>query len=350
MYTLLASCLATRILAAAIQRLTHVFCTQVGQIQVLLFWTFSKMLDFRGKSLAIVMFGFSLLGTESMSAEESSFAVLSYNIRYLNDSDGQDVWANRKTEVIETILKADVVGLQEVVDQQLEDIRSSTTGMDWYGVGRDDGARGGESVPIGWKTSLFDVTEKGTFWLSETPEKVGSQGWDAALPRVASWVRLTSKDSESEILVLNTHFDHRGPQARLQSAALIRRWLSEHQQNGQPVLMMGDLNSRRQSPPLDVLLNGAQQDGTILTTPADGISAGIKLRDARSISAISDPGPNSTWNGFRNIVDGQRIDFILVSGAIQVSRFETLDPKTATGRFASDHLPIRAEIRPVPLP
>lgn len=263
--------------------------------------------------------------------------VMTYNIRYLNQRDGDDVWGNRKQAVIETIRNADVIGLQEVVAQQLDDIRSGTPNYDWYGVGRDDGELHGEATPIGWRKSRFELLAKGTFWLSSTPSKVGSKGWDAALPRIASWVRLRDSKSNSAFVFLNTHFDHRGKEARAQSAALIRKQSLELA-NGLPFIMTGDLNARQGTRPLDNLLSNPKGD-------SGASESGWTLFNARDRTEAKDPGPNSTWNGFKKIEPGQRIDFVLVGPGVDVLRFETLNPKTEAGRFASDHMPLLAKVQ-----
>lgn len=265
-------------------------------------------------------------GSEVSHAED--LRVMTFNIRYLNTSDGEDVWANRRDAVAETIAAADVVGLQEVVVEQLDDLRERRREFDWYGVGRDDGQQAGEMTAIGWRTEMFAVHDRGTFWLSETPNEVGSRGWDAALPRVASWVHLQQRGSEREFLLVNTHFDHRGPEARRNSAVLIGKWITE-QRGNKPAILTGDLNAQVSTPPLDALLGSADE-------------AEAPLKDAREIAARRDPGPDSTWNGFQEIVPGRRIDFILFSGELTVASVETLNPKTSAGRFASDHLPVLA--------
>lgn len=276
----------------------------------------------------------AVVGFVTHSSLAAELTVISYNIRYLNQNDGEDIWSNRKSSVIETLQQADVVGLQEVVQQQLDEIRQGTEDFAWYGVGRDDGDQKGEAVPIGWRKAAFEALEKGTFWLSPSPEAVGSQGWDAALPRIASWVRLKHKASGAAMLVLNTHFDHRGPQARTESAKLLANWLAQQQVNDEPVVILGDLNAELGTAPLDALLAPVERE----SRPA------FQLRDARASAPEPDPGPNSTWNGFSKIEPNRRIDHIMIAGQAEVVAFKTLDPRTELGRFASDHLPVSTQI------
>ncbi|MBX3422373.1 MAG: endonuclease/exonuclease/phosphatase family protein [Pirellulaceae bacterium] len=262
--------------------------------------------------------------------------VMTYNIRYQNRSDGEDIWENRSDIVIETIGKSDVVGLQEVLAGQFDQIQQQLPGWQWYGVGRDDGLRAGEMAAVGWNTKKLIALEQGTFWLSDSPYRVGKAAWDAALPRVASWVRLTSRRKSAQgepttVLVVNAHFDHRGVQARKQSAALLRKWISQNRGPSSAILI-GDLNATVGSPPLDELLLAEAAPFPVLV-------------DAKAHTANPATGPNSTWNGFKQIADGQRIDHILYQGeGIRVVNYTTLDPRTPAGRFASDHLPVLAEI------
>jgi endonuclease/exonuclease/phosphatase family metal-dependent hydrolase len=256
---------------------------------------------------------------------------MSYNIRYLNQNDGEDVWQNRADAVVATVEQADIVGLQEVVFEQFKQIQHATNeDFEWYGKGRDDGQEAGEMTPIGYRKTMFDCEEQGTFWLSETPEIVGKKSWDAALPRIASWARLKRRSDGQLLLVVNTHFDHRGGEARRQSARLLRKWIAEHREDS-PAILLGDLNAQLADPPLQQLLEPNAQD-----TPP--------LTDTLAIAAEAPTGPNSTWNGFSQIAEGRRIDHILASGELKVMSFATLDPRTANNRFASDHLPVLATI------
>ncbi|MGN6547144.1 MAG: endonuclease/exonuclease/phosphatase family protein, partial [Aureliella sp.] len=132
-------------------------------------------------------------------------------------------------------------------------------------------------------------------------------------------------------LFVNTHFDHRGPKARAESAKLLRTWIAEHK-GSLPCVLTGDFNAEIKSDPMQNLID-AKRDGQ---APA--------LLLARAKAASPDAGPDSTWNGFKKIEPGRRIDHILITDQIQVQEFTTLDPRTAGGRFASDHLPIEVKL------
>ena len=120
--------------------------------------------------------------------------VITFNIRYNTSNDGINAWPNRIDMVTELLKfhEADLFGMQEALYEQILDVQKNMPGFAWFGVGRDDGEKGGEFSPIFFSKSKFILIESGTFWLSETPEKP-SKGWDAALNRVVTWGKFKSK-------------------------------------------------------------------------------------------------------------------------------------------------------------
>ncbi len=263
-----------------------------------------------------------------------SLTVVTYNIRYDNAGDGENRWANRREAMVKYLREtgADLIGLQEVLPQQRAYLAEQLADFAWYGVGRDDDQDHGEGTPIFYRRERFELLAKGTFWLSPTPDKPGSQGWDAALPRIASWVKLRDKNSGSELLAINTHFDHRGPEARTESGKLIVRQIAELAASGErrlPVILTGDFNCRSSAAPYKAI-----------TEPED---PALKLLDAQHISREPHRGGDSTSNGFRQISPGSKIDYIFVRDVAGVARHQIDDPRV-DGRFVSDHLPIVADV------
>lgn len=257
---------------------------------------------------------------------------MTWNIRYNNPADGADAWPNRKDWVAEIIIKSevDVGGFQEVLVDQFEDLKVRLPKMEAYGVGRDDGKEAGEFSPIFFRKDRFELLDKSTFWLSPTPEKIASKGWDAALPRIASWIKLKARSTGADFYVINTHFDHRGANARAESAALIlnvvREKFADH-----PVIFTGDLNTPPNSPPYATLTGTGTQGRSVFL-------------DTYEHSAKKPSGPSSTWNGFKEIVPDRRIDFVFTTQKTKVLKVQILDDQRA-GRFPSDHLPVVAELQ-----
>ena len=266
-------------------------------------------------------------GAAKLPASDSpdAFNLMTFNIRNDNARDGKDAWIHRVDAVVDLLSKQHLIGLQEVTARQLKTLVARLPEFEFYGVGRDDGRSRGEHAPIGIRKSRFTVLERGTFWLSEDPEQIGVAGWDASLPRTCTWVLVKDRFTGEKLWVANTHFDHRGSTARLESARLIKRMVSE-QPAAMPVVVMGDFNCLQKSAPY-VALVGDQF-----------------LQDARLLSRRKVVGPESTWNGFRAVVSDRIIDHIFVRGPVSIEQLSTLDPKTSAGRYASDHLPVQVEV------
>ncbi|KAI8089134.1 Endonuclease/exonuclease/phosphatase [Halteromyces radiatus] len=167
----------------------------------------------------------------------------------MNELIGEQPWPIRKWKVADTLLfyQPDIVGLQEPVYHQVVDLHILTQeDYDWIGVGRNDGIQEGEYTAIFYKKDLLTVLDWKTIWLSETPEKVGSQGWGAKHPRTATIARFQSKiDVNMQFIVINTHFDHVSEEARQASATLILQQAKQLSQQHQhtPIILLGDLNS-----------------------------------------------------------------------------------------------------------
>ncbi|QDU82784.1 Endonuclease/Exonuclease/phosphatase family protein [Polystyrenella longa] len=278
-----------------------------------------------------LLFAFVLLVAVGQNAVAESLNVMTWNIRYNNSNDGINAWQNRKDWVAEIVIenKVDIAGFQEVLVDQLEDLKARLPQMDVYGVGRNDGKKAGEFSPIFFRKDRFELLDQSTFWLSTTPDKNASKGWDADLPRIASWVKLKDRQTGTVFYVMITHFDHRGKQARTESAKLLLKQMRE-QFTDHPVILTGDFNTTPDSAPYKILIgNGTQTHPVYL--------------DAYKHSVQPPEGPDSTWNGFKAVVPDRRIDFVFVTKNVKVEWFKTLDDQR-DGRFPSDHLPIVTEL------
>lgn len=277
--------------------------------------------------LRSILFLLSFLLLSSLSAQTISFNILSFNIRYDNPKDGINAWPNRKEKVVNTLLfhEADIIGMQEALQHQIEDIEKLLPpNYTWEGVGRTDGKEKGEYSPIFYNADKFKLVEKSTFWLSETPEMPGTKGWDAALPRIVTWLKLKDKNSGKVFFVFNTHFDHRGELARQESAKLIVKQVSEIVGNF-PVILLGDFNANPSSEPYRILTQ--------------------ELTDARMATELPWSGSEGTFNGFGNPPDKWKvIDFIFIKGGVEVLKAGTLSTSW-DGQFVSDHFPVFAKIR-----
>jgi endonuclease/exonuclease/phosphatase family metal-dependent hydrolase len=270
----------------------------------------------------------------------ASLRVMTFNIRYDNPADGENGWKHRKDWLAEIVNREhpDIVGMQEVLAGQFKDLKERLHGMKAFGVGRDDGKQSGEFVPIFYREERYHALEHGTFWLSKTPDKPGSKDWDAAITRTVSWLKLKDTRSGDVFFAVNTHFDHKGKEAREKSAALVvERLRTEFA--GHPVILTGDFNTRPDSPPYEILVGKTE-----IKTMAGEKHKDLIFRDSFLHSAARPTGPESTFNGFKEIAPHVRIDFIFVTPTIDVLKIKTLDDQK-NGRFPSDHLPVVADVR-----
>jgi len=253
--------------------------------------------------------------------------IITFNIRLNTASDGVNAWPNR-IEMVTGLMKfhyPDIFGLQEALVDQIEDIQKNLPDYEWFGVGRDDGKKAGEFSPVFFNKSKFILIENGTFWLSETPEKP-SKGWDAALNRIVTWGKFKSKVTGKQFLVFNTHFDHKGVEARKQSAILIRKKIEEMTSNKNlPVILTGDFNLTPELEPISIIKK--------------------YLSDSREVTEQPPYGPVGTFNSFDwNAPMEGRIDYIFVRGGVSVLKYAVLTDSKEK-RWPSDHLPVFAKVQ-----
>jgi endonuclease/exonuclease/phosphatase family metal-dependent hydrolase len=255
---------------------------------------------------------------------------MTFNIRYDNPNDGEDVWRNRRAKVASMIRfhGADVVGLQEALPSQIADLEAALPQFGWFGSGRS-AQRDGEHCAVLFRRDRIEVLAESTFWLSETPAVAGSRGWDAALPRIVTWGKLRDRRTGAVLHFFTTHFDHIGEAARRESARLLRRKVAEIAGEEGPAVVTGDFNTTPEAEPYRILTTG------------DG--ARRALVDALDASSCPHHGPTSSWNAFKSIAPGRRIDFVLVRPPVVVRQHGILSD-TFDGRFPSDHLPVLAEV------
>ena len=220
--------------------------------------------------------------------------------------------------------EVDVLGTQEVLYDQLNDLLIALPQYAYAGVGRKDGKTAGEYSAVFYKKERFELLKSGTFWLSENPTYVGSIGWDAALERIATWVLLKERTTGKSFAFVNTHFDHIGVVARRESAKLLLAKANEIAE-GLPLIVSGDLNSTPDSEAVKTL------------TDASNVN---HLSDSRSV-ASSISGPAWTFHGFGATPLAERtiIDYLFVKNNVTVQQvsviFEMQDKL-----YLSDHNPV----------
>lgn len=281
--------------------------------------------------LASVVFAIGMLVPAVFAQEliEPSLRVMSFNIRYNNPNDGANAWPKR-VSLVESVIRyheADIIGLQEALPEQIEDLTKMLPDFDYIGVGREANGRG-EFSAIFYRRSRMQVLDEGTFWLSATPDEP-SKGWDASLNRIVTWGRFEDLYTGKTFYHFNTHFDHRGQLARKNSSELLIRRIERENMEQDPVLVTGDFNATPEDEPILVLTDPNQP---------------MRLTDGMDASVSAPHGPRGTWTGWETAGDpDRRIDYVFVRHDVTVLRYAHISDSWA-GRFPSDHLPVLAEV------
>jgi endonuclease/exonuclease/phosphatase family metal-dependent hydrolase len=267
--------------------------------------------------------------------EPNDVRVMSFNIRYGTAMDFSNRWELRKEFLAETIaaFDPDLLGTQETLGFQRDFLAAKLNGYEWLGVGREDGRENGEMMALYFKKERFEKLSGGHFWLSTTPDQIGSKSWDSSLPRMVTWVKLRDRRNliASPLAFFNTHFDHRGPAARLESARLLRRQIGDIGKDCS-LIVTGDFNTAEGSAPYRALfdLDEGQESPVV-----DTYRRAHPKRDTHE----------GTFSGFRPEPNtGSRIDWIAASRDWQVIEADIVRTER-NGRTASDHFAVSAILR-----
>lgn len=266
---------------------------------------------------------------------EGDVRVMSFNIRYGTADDGENHWDRRKEFVVETIqaFDPDLLGTQETLGFQRDYLAENLPGYENLGVGREDGKEEGEMMALFYNRDRFEKLDGGHFWLSETPEVVGSKSWDSSLPRMVTWVKLRDRKNPSAkpIAYFNTHFDHRGEEARRESARLIRRQIASLGKECS-IIVTGDFNAGEGSDPYDALFGVVEEQKSPVVDTYRGVHS-------------TSQEPAGTFSGFKEGSKyGPRIDWIGASRDWEIVSAE-IDRTSRDGRTPSDHYPVTAVLR-----
>jgi endonuclease/exonuclease/phosphatase family metal-dependent hydrolase len=274
----------------------------------------------------LLLFLFLFMGSVFVFSQ-NTLTVVSYNIWFDNPTNTDDLWSERKAGVIETLqeINPDIFCVQEALINQVYDLEFGT--YQHAGVGRDDGKKAGEFAAIYYDTARFEKIDGSTFWLSENPETPGEIGWDAVCVRIVTWVHLKEFQSGKNFYIFNTHFDHIGDTARLESAKLIKQKTSEIAGH-EPVILTGDFNCKTGSYPYQILVARNSE---------------VHFNDTRFASKETVSGPDYSFVGsdFTG-KPGDIIDHIFITNHLEVENAGIV--LNCDTKCPSDHLPVFVEL------
>ena len=266
--------------------------------------------------------------------------VMSFNIRYGTAPDGENAWPHRREMVFDVIRdhQSDVIGMQEVLKGQLDQLLRALPEYKSLGVGRRDGIAIGEFAPILYRIDRFEVLEHGGFWLSDTPTVPGSTSWGNTIPRICTWAHLRDQRTGRSFYFYDTHLDHRSPPSQQRSAELIAKRIDQHVNKTDPVILVGDFNAAEDTSTIRYLKG--EVDRAYETTEYPPPSP--QLHDTFRV-VYPDAIAVGTFNGFRGDRSRAKIDYVLVSDGIEVLSAAIIHA-SKDGRYPSDHFPVTATI------
>ncbi|MGW6024109.1 endonuclease/exonuclease/phosphatase family protein [Streptomyces sp. NPDC055099] len=278
-------------------------------------------------AVAVPLFTTALAASPAHAVERSGrrLEVMSFNLRYASTTP-PNAWADRRPVTRELLRRArpHVIGTQEGLYQQVRDIAEDLgPHYDWIGTGRAGGSRN-EFMSVYYDTRRLAPIEYDHYWLSDTPDVIGSNTWGGGSIRMVTWVRFHDLRTGTELYVLNTHLDNASQYARARAASLITERITRLDPS-LPLLVTGDFNvAAHKNPVYDTML-------------AAGLVDTWDAADERSKAY-------ATFHGYRPLVpDGDRIDWILATPDVRVHS-AAINTFSQGGQFPSDHLPVQASL------
>ncbi len=256
-----------------------------------------------------------------------SLDVMTYNLRYAAAT-GANNWPTRRPVMRELLQqeKPDVFGTQEGVYPQLKDLASDLPEYQWIGLGRDGGSHG-EFMAVFYRRDRLEALEFDHFWLSDTPEVMGSTSWGNTNRRMVTWVRFEDRETKRIFHFWNTHFDHQIETARQKSAALVRERIGKVSEST-PLVLVGDFNA----------LSGKSRSYEMLVQEGG-------LTDSWHAAASRSNEDANSFSNFRPLRrESQRIDWILLRGAAKVLHAGVVTTQSGD-QWPSDHCPVTARIQ-----
>lgn len=260
----------------------------------------------------------------NLFAAGEPLTVMSFNIRYGTAADGPNRWDLRRGMLISLIQKAnpDVLGLQEALHFQIDEMLAAMPDYRMVGVGRSDGGQGGEYSAILYRASRLTPKRTETFWFSDTPTVVKSNTWGAALERICTWALFDDRQGTS-FYAFNLHLDHISQPAREKSVSLLLDRIKARTPAA-PVVVTGDFNTGEANPATRAMLASFRDTFRVINPKATEVGTANAFKFGQTM--------------------GEKIDYIFVEAETDVLSAEIVRTST-DGRYPSDHFPVTARIR-----
>lgn len=243
--------------------------------------------------------------------------VMSCNLRTISPTDfGKKSWFYRADLILKNIENNNpgIIGFQECTKWHYKYLVDTLKGFDSVITYRDKSTFS-EGCPVFYRTDLYTLKDKGSFWLSETPEEM-SKDWGSACYRVCSYVILEQKSTKKDFVVFNTHLDHISDEARIKGIGVV---IDKIKQFGSlPSMIMGDFNA-------------VEDSETYRSVTKNFIDAKYQT---------DNPTKQATYQNWGKSLDRECIDYLMISKTgIKAKTYKVVD-STYDGVYPSDHFPI----------
>ncbi|MCF8414150.1 MAG: endonuclease/exonuclease/phosphatase family protein [Melioribacteraceae bacterium] len=268
------------------------------------------------------MLSFLLVSCNSHVNE--TYQIISFNIRYGSADDGDNSWEFRKSILFEYLKSrnGDIIGAQEVLDFQIDEILEQLPNMDFVGVGREDGISTGEYSPIFYNKNKFKLMDGNTFWFSDTPDVVASKSWGNNYTRICTWAKFKMPEGGESIFVFNVHLDHESQNSREKSVDLLITKISEIA-GVNPVIITGDFNAGESNPAILNMKNNFVDTYRIKNPKTEVVG---------------------TFNEWIGEDSREKLDYVFVNNRLSVAE-AAINKFNRNGKYPSDHFPVSASVK-----
>ena len=255
-----------------------------------------------------------------------NFCLITSNIRFDNPHDGVNAWPHRREKLAQLLLshKPDIIATQEGRFDQLMDFESLLKNFEIVDFHRSwIKERMYPSFYI--RKNTFEMIKSEDLWLSETPDVAGSISFDSAFPRLMTWMKLQPKDSEINLLVVNTHLDHVKELTRKEQVKVLANEIERILDPHSILVIMGDFNDSPESEVRKILTERFPN-----------------LQDSWRLFNDTEETSHHAFSG--ECQNGSRIDWVLVDERAEIKNC-MMDKSRPEGSYPSDHFPIVCQIK-----
>lgn len=254
--------------------------------------------------------------------------IMTFNLRCDFILDFNNRWDVRKDIAVDLIknYKCDCIGVQEVTKKMHDYLYDRLENYNIVGMPRSKKVSDERNDIL--ISKQYEIEEYKTFWLSDTPEKIGSSKWYSLYPRICT-TAVINLEKGKKARVCNSHLDCFLPQAREYGLKkLIEVIKKEQEKEEMPLIIMGDFNATPNSKLIQNFRNGVYTDKKMVAV--QDFNASIYRERTRG--------------NFKGRKRGLHIDYIFVSEEFEILHAEIIK-YNQNGRYPSDHYPVFAEIK-----